>query len=68
MKEAAPVQKLALFPQRWYYKENFEKGVGQMEVRAKEAEQTEKDRADELPESGSSLSMLMELLAEMRLG
>lgn len=39
-----------------------------MEFNEKEEIQAEKDRVDALPESYTSMPMLMELLAEIRLG
>ena len=42
------------------------KGASRMEFNEKE-DQVEKDRVDTLPESYTSMPMLMELLAEIRL-
>ena len=57
---------LALSLQMWYHGGSLRKGVGPMEVCEKDEEQTE-DRADLSLESKTSLSALIELLAEMRL-
>lgn len=58
---------LARLLQRWYHRGSLRKGAEQMDVCEKEEEQAE-DRADLSLESNTSLSALMELLAEMRLG
>lgn len=43
------------------------KGASRVELCEKREEQAKQDRADALPEDNSSISMLAELLAEMRL-